>query len=55
MDEPTRAEFCSSIPILFSYIIQNSSKKIAVLATCSHAGFLLGLFFNIEDGSDMFL
>jgi hypothetical protein len=25
-----------------------------VLATCFHAGFLLGLFFNPEDGGDMF-
>jgi hypothetical protein len=24
-------------------------------ATCFHAGFLLGLFFNPEDGGDMFL
>jgi hypothetical protein len=27
----------------------------ALLATCFHAGFLLGLFFNPEDGGDMFL
>jgi hypothetical protein len=26
-----------------------------LLATCFHAGFLLGLFFNPEDGGDMFL
>jgi hypothetical protein len=25
------------------------------LATCFHAGFLLGLFFDPEDGGDMFL
>jgi hypothetical protein len=25
------------------------------LATCFHAGFLLGLFFDREDGGDMFL
>jgi hypothetical protein len=25
------------------------------LATCFHADFLLGLFFNSEDGGDMFL
>jgi hypothetical protein len=31
------------------------SKKPALLATCFHAGFLLGLFFDPEDGSDMFL
>jgi hypothetical protein len=27
---------------------------LALLATCFHAGLLLGLFFNPEDGSDMF-
>jgi hypothetical protein len=27
----------------------------ALLATCFHAGFLLGLFFDPEDGGDMFL
>jgi hypothetical protein len=26
-----------------------------LLATCYHAGFLLGLFFNPEDGGDMVL
>jgi hypothetical protein len=25
------------------------------LATCSHAGFLLSLYFDPEDGGDMFL
>jgi hypothetical protein len=28
---------------------------IALLATCFHAGFLLGLFFNREEGGNMFL
>jgi hypothetical protein len=28
---------------------------IALLATCFHAGFLLGLFFEFEDGGNMFL
>jgi hypothetical protein len=28
---------------------------LAVLTTCFHAGFLLGLFFDTEGGSDMFL
>jgi hypothetical protein len=28
---------------------------LALLATCFHAGFLLGLFFDHEDGGDMFL
>jgi hypothetical protein len=27
------------------------SKKPALLATCFHAGFLLGLFFDPEDGN----
>jgi hypothetical protein len=27
----------------------------ALLATCFHAGFLLGLFFHPEDGGAMFL
>jgi hypothetical protein len=26
-----------------------------MLATCFHAGFLLGLFFDPEDGGDIFL
>jgi hypothetical protein len=30
-------------------------KKAALLATGFHAGFLLGLFFDPEDGGDMFL
>jgi hypothetical protein len=30
-------------------------KPIALLATCFHAGFLLGLFFDPEDGGDIFL
>jgi hypothetical protein len=32
-----------------------SSLKVGLLATCLHTGFLLGLFFNPEDGGDMFL
>jgi hypothetical protein len=27
----------------------------ALFATCFHAGFLLGLFFDVEDGGNMFL
>jgi hypothetical protein len=26
-----------------------------IIATCFYAGFLLGLFFDPEDGGDMFL
>jgi hypothetical protein len=29
--------------------------SIAPLATCFHAGLLLGLFFDSEDGGDMLL
>jgi hypothetical protein len=29
--------------------------RAAVLATCFHAGFLLDIFFDPEDGGDMFL
>jgi hypothetical protein len=32
-----------------------SALPIALLATYFHAGILLGLFFDPEDGSDMFL
>jgi hypothetical protein len=35
---------------------KNSGKYEAnTLATCFHAGFFLGLFFDPEDGGDMFL
>jgi hypothetical protein len=29
--------------------------SLCITGTCFHAGFLLGLFFDPEDGSDMFL
>jgi hypothetical protein len=32
-----------------------TSVKAALLVTCFHAGYLLGSFFDPEDGSDMFL
>jgi hypothetical protein len=38
-----------------SYITQNSGWLIALFATCFHAGFLLGLFLDPEEGGDMFL
>jgi hypothetical protein len=31
------------------------SRARALLVTCLHVGFLLGLFFDPEDGGDMFL
>jgi hypothetical protein len=30
-------------------------KAVAVLAACFQADFLLGLFFNLKDGGDIFL
>jgi hypothetical protein len=30
-------------------------RSISGIATCFHAGFLLGLLFDPEDGCDMFL
>jgi hypothetical protein len=30
-------------------------KSRALIVTCLHAGFLLSLLFNPEDGGDMFL
>jgi hypothetical protein len=38
-----------------SYIIRNFCKPIVLLVTCFHADFLLGLFFDSEDGCDMCL
>jgi hypothetical protein len=38
-----------------SYIIRNFGKPISLLASCFHAGSLLGLLFDREDGGDMFL
>jgi hypothetical protein len=30
-------------------------RRISLLATCFHDGFLLNLFFQLEDGGDIFL
>jgi hypothetical protein len=30
------------------------NRRLTLLVICFHAGFLLGLFFDPEDGSDMF-
>jgi hypothetical protein len=35
--------------------ITNLCYHLALLATCFHAGFLLGLFFDLEDGGNIFL
>jgi hypothetical protein len=40
---------------MFTVFIWLTEKAIALLATCFHAGFLLGLFFHHEDGRDMLL
>jgi hypothetical protein len=32
-----------------------SEEYVALLSTCLHVGFLLSLFFDPEDGGDMFL
>jgi hypothetical protein len=29
--------------------------SLALLATCFHSGFFLGLFFGAEDGNDVFV
>jgi hypothetical protein len=41
-----------------SMFVTGDAQKIfntqSLLATCFHAGFMLGLFFEPEDGDDMF-
>jgi hypothetical protein len=54
--EPIGSDLQPSIPPpSVSYIIRNIGKPIAILITCVRAGFLLGLFFDPEDGDDKFL
>jgi hypothetical protein len=36
-------------------MLQPLMEAFGLLATCFHAGFLLGLFFDPEDGNDIFL
>jgi hypothetical protein len=38
-----------------AFIFRVKEYEQALLATCFHPGFLLGLFFDLEDGGDMFL
>jgi hypothetical protein len=41
--------------IFWDILLCNPLKFKALLATWFHAGFLFGLFFNPEDGGDIFL
>jgi hypothetical protein len=41
--------------VLNSIIVWDIPPCRALLATCIHAGFFLGFFFDSEDGGDMFL
>jgi hypothetical protein len=54
---PYRRANGNSLAVLYfssvSYIIRNFFKSTALLAICFHVIFLLGLFFNIEEGGDM--
>jgi hypothetical protein len=52
--EATGTEFAVFHFPSVSDTIRNFGKPIALLATYFHAGFLLGLFFDPEDGGDMF-
>jgi uncharacterized membrane protein YciS (DUF1049 family) len=36
-------------------LARNQRKGSTLLATCFHSGFLIGLFFDPEDGGDTFL
>jgi hypothetical protein len=48
--------FWRNMPSPYSGSKNKPSKELARLfATCFHAGFLLNLFFDPEDGGDMFL
>jgi hypothetical protein len=38
-----------------SDVLEEHISALALLATYFHVGFLLGLFFDPEDGGDMFL
>jgi hypothetical protein len=43
------------LPLLDHHHVLFFVCKLALLATCFHAGFLLRLFFDAEDGGDMFI
>jgi hypothetical protein len=54
LGEPAGIELVFHFPPV-SCMIRTFGKPIVLLAACFHAGFLLGLFLDPEDGSDMFL
>jgi hypothetical protein len=43
------------VPDITPYIPLKFNHKQSLPATCFHVAFLLGLFSDVEDGSDVFL
>jgi hypothetical protein len=50
---PTGEPMGTDLQSHISCIIRTSGKPISLLANCFHAGFLLGLLLDREDGGDM--
>jgi hypothetical protein len=55
VSEPTGTDDLSYSFLLFSYINLSFWQEDWSACYLLHTGFLLGLFFNPEDGGDMFL